>query len=453
MGDQGAMAVISPNHACRAVPAILLICLLAVLPIAGCKSKTGDTFVAPPPTISPEMINPWRKAALKVEEDRGEPIGRKAQVEVPAELKHYSDRRRFLAIQVAEYLTHKLDIPGDFAELIALIRRDQMIEMEPLGQSYILYGVGANASDEPFSHYDKESSEDIPLYSSFEEFQKEAEKLGVAAKELQKRIADLEKDLKTANKRDRDRRSTLTAQIAESRKSLAALSKTKQGLEYFYKNPERRKMLMTKYRLISDLAADFDGQSYDLTSAKERKEFKVRLLSFIRPEARDVIIEIADSYEEKFDRPLPITSLVRTERYQQRLSKTNPNATRIATPPHATGLAFDIYDHFMTAAEQQFLMGEIARIESEGRLEALRENRDHIHVFAFADGRPPDEALIARSMGQMNSAKPAKATLSGRASKSNKKMPSQQARTTRSKGKQKKASSVAANRKRRGKAG
>ena len=447
------MAITPSNHVFRAVPTILLTCLLVVLPLAGCKGKRGDTFVAPPPTVSPEMITPWRKAALKVEEDRGEPIGRKAQVEVPQELKHYSDRRRFLAVQVAEYLTHKFDIPGDFAELIALIRRDQMVEMEPLGESYILYGVGANASPDPFSHYDKESGEEIPLYSSFDEFQKEVEKIAATIRELQEKIAQLEKEYNATNKRDRDRRASLAGQIAESRKSLAAASKTKARLDYFYKNPERRKLLMTKYRLISDLAADFKGQRYDLDDAEERKEFKVRLLSFIRPEAREVLIEVANLYEEKFDRHLPITSLVRTERYQQRLSKTNPNATRISTPPHTTGLAFDIYDHFMTAAEQHFLMGEIARIESEGRLEALRENRDHIHVFAFADGRPPDEATIARSMGQMNSAKPEKAGVSSRNGKNSKSNQSKQARSTRSNSQSKKASRVASSRKRKGKAG
>ena len=443
----------SSNHLFRAVPAILLIWLLAVLPLAGCRGKSGDTYVAPPPTVSPEMITPWRKAALKVEEDRGEPIGRKAHVEVPQELKHYSDRRRFLAVQVAEYLTHKFDIPGDFAELIALIRRDQMVEMEPLGESYILYGVGANASDEPFTHYDKESGEEIQLYSSFDLFQTELEKLTASTGELKKKVAELEKDHKATGKRERDKRATLAAQIAESRRSLAAVTKTKERLEYFYKNPERRKMLMTKYRLISDLAADFKGQRYDLEDAEERKEFKVRLLSFIRPEAREVLTEIASLYEKKFDRPLPITSLVRTERYQQRLSKTNPNATRIATPPHATGLAFDIYDHFMTAAEQQFLMGEVARIESEGRLEALRENRDHIHVFAFADGRPPDEATIAKSMGKMSPARPEKSSVSSRDRKSGRSRASQQARSTRSKSKPKKASSVASSRKRKGRAG
>jgi hypothetical protein len=40
----------------------------------------------------------------------------------------------------------------------------------------------------------------------------------------------------------------------------------------------------------------------------------------------------------------------------------------------------------------------VAQLEDEGRVEALRETRDHIHIFAFADGRRPAEALIARSL-------------------------------------------------------
>jgi hypothetical protein len=32
-------------------------------------------------------------------------------------------------------------------------------------------------------------------------------------------------------------------------------------------------------------------------------------------------------------------------------------------------------------------------------VEALRENRDHIHIFAFEDGRRPPETLVAEAMG------------------------------------------------------
>src|SRR6185436_12150477 len=130
--------------------------------------------------------------------------------------------------------------------------------------------------------------------------------------------------------------------------------------------------------------------------------------SFIRPEARDVILEIAHEYKEKFGRPLPVTSLVRTEEYQARLGEAgNPNATKISTAPHTTGLAFDVLYKFMSSAEQDGLMALIARLEDEGRVEALRENLNHIHVFAFADGQRPQESLIQASLQQVDAELPA----------------------------------------------
>jgi len=109
--------------------------------------------------------------------------------------------------------------------------------------------------------------------------------------------------------------------------------------------------------------------------------------------------------------------LVRPDEYQHKLSKVNPNATRIETPPHSTGLAFDIMYRYMTAEEQSFLMAELARLEDDGRIEVLRENRDHYHVFAFIDGARPNEGLIAAVMGAGRSAKPKAATVSHHAKK------------------------------------
>ena len=94
-----------------------------------------------------------------------------------------------------------------------------------------------------------------------------------------------------------------------------------------------------------------------------------------------------------------MTSLVRSYRYQSVLRRTNRNATSIDVPPHSTGLAFDLMTRYMTAAEQEYLMAVVARLEDEGKVEALREgNRDHLHVFAFADGVRPPAAAIARSL-------------------------------------------------------
>jgi hypothetical protein len=108
--------------------------------------------------------------------------------------------------------------------------------------------------------------------------------------------------------------------------------------------------------------------------------------------------EIAHTYREKFGRHLPVTSLVRTDEYQRQLNAVNPNATLIETAPHTTGLAFDIYYHFMSKAEQEFVMSDLARLEDSGRVEALRELRDHFHVFAFAEGHPPDEKLVQQQI-------------------------------------------------------
>jgi hypothetical protein len=71
----------------------------------------------------------------------------------------------------------------------------------------------------------------------------------------------------------------------------------------------------------------------------------------------------------------------------------------VQTPPHTTGLAFDVLYKYMAADEQIFLMTELARLRDEGRIEVLRENRDHFHVFAFIDGQRPTERLIEASLG------------------------------------------------------
>jgi hypothetical protein len=58
----------------------------------------------------------------------------------------------------------------------------------------------------------------------------------------------------------------------------------------------------------------------------------------------------------------------------------------------------------MSAAEQAHVMDHLARLKDKGRIEVLRENRDHYHVFAFVDGARPNETLISASLG--HNAKP-----------------------------------------------
>jgi len=152
------------------------------------------------------------------------------------------------------------------------------------------------------------------------------------------------------------------------------------------------------YRSLQNLAKDFNGRSYDLNSPSDRYALKVNMLSAIRPEALKIIEQVATAYHGQFNLPLPVSSLVRPEQYQHSLRRVNRNAVTIDAPPHSTGLAFDIDYRYMSVAEQNFVMRELAQLKTAGRIEVIRERSANFHVFAFINGvRPPDD-LIAASL-------------------------------------------------------
>ncbi|MBC7911858.1 MAG: FHA domain-containing protein [Pyrinomonadaceae bacterium] len=314
-----------------------------------------DVEEAPLPEEDQPTDETYRQALQKVKEERGEPTGYDAAVEIPAELKHYSDRRRNLAIQSAETIEQNIRIPHDFAELAQMIRAKQFVELKSVGESYVLYAVGGGATAGEFTHFDKEKGKSVPLYS--------------AAAGMQAALN----------------------QMAETDERKAIITS-------FYSTGRGRSLAAAELESLTTLGRDLNKQTLDTNDAAARKVFKRRLLSFMRPEAQKVMEDLALAYKSRFNRPLPLASLVRTEEYQRELSERNVNAARNSLPPHTTGLAFDISYRYMNAAEQNFLMAEIARLEAAGRVEALRENNNCFHVFAFPDGRPPPESLIQKSM-------------------------------------------------------
>jgi hypothetical protein len=95
--------------------------------------------------------------------------------------------------------------------------------------------------------------------------------------------------------------------------------------------------------------------------------------------------------------------LVRPEQYQRALRRVNRNAVLIDVPPHSTGLAFDIDYRYMGAAEQSFVMAEVARLEKEGRIEVIRESNGNYHVFAFLNGTRPSDDWIKASLDEAGS--------------------------------------------------
>ena len=150
-----------------------------------------------------------------------------------------------------------------------------------------------------------------------------------------------------------------------------------------------------KYLTLKKLADNFDGVKYDLNNAADRRQIKRRLLRMVNPQTKKVIEEIADAYRKKFNRPLRLTSMVRSMEYQNLLSLTNANSFRVSEkgslPPHTSGCAFDVALKQMTAEEQNFVMKKITEMENKGSLEAVRELGASavFHVFVYTDGKPP----------------------------------------------------------------
>ena len=152
------------------------------------------------------------------------------------------------------------------------------------------------------------------------------------------------------------------------------------------------------YTALQTLAKNFGGRPYNLDDPADRQAFKANMLSSLRPAALKILEDVAAAYQRQFDRPLPVSSLVRPEQYQHVVRRYNRNAVLIEAPPHSTGLAFDIDYRFMSAAEQNFVMAELARLKNEGRIEAIRERNANYHVFAFIDGVRPGDDLIEASL-------------------------------------------------------
>jgi uncharacterized protein DUF5715 len=332
---------------------------------------------APAPTATPVILasapapppGTMEAAIAQVEEVRGSP----GRVEVPDELKHYEDHRRFLAVQMADSQDRQYRLPDDEADLAEMIRQGEVAEMPPLGDDYVLYDLGTDVTDNPLVHYDPESGEDVRLFASLAEYEAEAALLEKAA--------------------------------AGPGRTAAKARAERELLSAHYGDPERRDALVKEYQAVTSLASDFGGVAYDLRDPADRRRFQIRLLSFIRPQAREVLLEIAKDYHQRFGRLLPVTSMIRTQRYQKRLGRVNRNATPVELPPHTTGMAFDVSYKFMAPDEQNFLMEEVARLKAAGRVEALRERRNHFHVYVLAGG-PPPEALIASFFDEVEAAHP-----------------------------------------------
>jgi hypothetical protein len=330
----------------------------------------------------------WTRAVEKVKEDRGG-----GAIEIPPELRHYDDRHWFLATQVAEVRKFNVQSCQDFVDLAAMIQRGELVPLPAVTDTYILFGVGAKADTGGFSRFIEDHN--IELYDEAE-LRDAYGRLASARSKLQTEISGLNTQL--TSRKDRKKQSELQKEITARAEELKSNDEEKALLDRTYGQPASKQQVLRDYESLQALAKNFSGRSFNLNDSSDRQAMKVNMLSSIRPEGLKILEEVAKAYHDKFDRPLPISSLVRPEQYQHRLRRSNRNAVLIDTPPHSTGLAFDIDYRYMSGAEQTFLMAELARMKDEGRIEVIRERNANYHVFAFIDGKRPSDELITASL-------------------------------------------------------
>lgn len=372
---------------------LVLLCLIDV----DCKRHTSP-IPAPAQPAAPSIEEQWKAGAALVEEDRKEAIGASASVNVPQELRQYADRRMFLATQTADSLRSDFQPPVDYYDLASLASDGKVVELPVISHDYILFGVGEIATVDMLTYFDRERSYSVPLFPSYDAYKTWLLSMQNDAAAHQESIRSLRLQLSRLPAQARSERRSLQAAAAKESQAIEEANSAIQSTQYYYGDPVVSSDLIDRYNAFAKLAQDFGGQKYDLTEGQSRLAFKQRLLSFARPVARDVITELATAYSKQFNRPLPVTSLIRTEEYQRQLASKNPNAARNQVPPHTTGLAFDVYYHYMSAREQEFLMDMIAKLKDAGRIEALRESRDHFHIYVFEGGTAPPAELVARTL-------------------------------------------------------
>ena len=410
----------------------------------------------------------WEAAVEKIKEPRltSDPVAH----EIPPELKHYEDRHWFLATQVAEVAEHNVGTCQDFVDLAAMHQRGEVIALPAVTQTYVLYKVGERADQKPFSRYyqppvesdDSAQTHTIPNAITIELYGDA--QVAEAYRGLEENRLKIETDLKAlkeqslALKRGQgEKQRELQKEVSTRENALNEIAGEKARLDKFYSHSgsaeivpgHSRESLFRDYDLLHSLAKNLGGRSYDLNSPAERQSFKVHMLSSLRPEAVKVLEEVAGAYYRQFSRPLPVSSLFRTEQYQHALRRVNRNAVTIDTPPHSTGLAFDIDYRYMSVAEQNFVMNELARLKREGRLEVIRERNANYHVFAFLDGKRPSDDLIRASL-EAAGADPEEEQSEETATNSEEQKPTEKReRATRQKSKAKSTTGKAKSRKRR----
>ena len=122
-------------------------------------------------------------------------------------------------------------------------------------------------------------------------------------------------------------------------------------------------------------------------------------LRYLVPDALRYLRPLAGDYDEQFNSSkhsqfMKITSLVRTEEYQKKLTRKNANAAKSEVPEHrsvhTTGYAFDIGTKGLTREQILWLADYLENDIRAGKILAIYEHKSQqdFHVFVIPQDTP-----------------------------------------------------------------
>ena len=121
---------------------------------------------------------------------------------------------------------------------------------------------------------------------------------------------------------------------------------------------------------------------------------------YCRPWTAGFLSDLARGHQERFHRPLTVSSAVRTVAYQKHLMRVNGNATSAegdVASPHLTGASIDIAKSGLSREEIAWMRERLLGLQEAGKIDVEEEFRQacfHITVYKrYAPVRPAaDEA-------------------------------------------------------------
>lgn len=116
---------------------------------------------------------------------------------------------------------------------------------------------------------------------------------------------------------------------------------------------------------------------------------------YCRPWTADFLIDLSRAHEDRFHKPLVVSSAVRTVEYQKRLMRINHNAADAEgdiVSPHLTGATIDIAKSGLSRRELQWMRDHLFAYQTAGVIDVEEEFRQRcFHITVYKSYVPATE--------------------------------------------------------------